>query len=240
MLAPELTAGFSRIRPGGREPAPGSHERPSAPVHAADIRRALAVAPADSYPFDRAGFELLISRHRPPSTLQLASPMPPYARKRGVARSPLRSFVRRDRYPAWPPSSHWWQRRSVAQRDWRSQSLSLSAPARAFEEWNATLPGGPVRPAAITIVDSAGLGLKAAIDGAGITLAGAEIAGADIGARRLVPFFDHRIAGEGYYLVYPRALRTGPSDQKSAPMAGFGNPGRPVNAGLRKWKPVPG
>ena len=87
-------------------------------------------------------------------------------------------------------------------------NLFLSQHRRdAFERWNASLPGGPIRPAAVTIVDSAGFGLKAAIDGAGVTLAGREIAGSDVAAGRLTPLFDHRIpAGGGYYLVYPPAL----------------------------------
>lgn len=77
----------------------------------------------------------------------------------------------------------------------------------AFERWNATLPGGPVVPGRVTVVDTAGLGLKAAMDGAGITLAGREIAERDLAARRLVALFDHAVpAGLGYYLVYPPAL----------------------------------
>jgi LysR family glycine cleavage system transcriptional activator len=87
-------------------------------------------------------------------------------------------------------------------------NLFLSLHRReTFERWNKSLPGGPIKPAAIIMVDSAGLGLKAAIDGAGLTLAGTEIAGWDIAAGRLTPLFDHQSpANAGYYLCYPAAL----------------------------------
>ena len=87
-------------------------------------------------------------------------------------------------------------------------NLFLSQHRRAdFDAWNASLPGGPLRPAAVTTVDSAGLGLRAAIDGAGVTLAGMEIAAADIQAGRLAALFPHRLAtGGAYWLVYPPGL----------------------------------
>ncbi|WP_334194571.1 LysR substrate-binding domain-containing protein [Pararhodobacter sp.] len=76
-----------------------------------------------------------------------------------------------------------------------------------YARWNATLPGGPIRPAAVMMVDSAGLALRAAMDGAGVALAGVEIAAFDVGAGRLTPLFAHRVdTGGGYYLVYPEAL----------------------------------
>ncbi|EQB01633.1 hypothetical protein L288_17575 [Sphingobium quisquiliarum P25] len=87
-------------------------------------------------------------------------------------------------------------------------NLFLSQHRREdFQRWNETLPGGPTRPAAVTIVDSSGLGLKAAIDGAGITFAGIEIAACDIAAERLGPIMPHQVpANAGYYLCYPPAL----------------------------------
>ncbi|WP_108661787.1 LysR substrate-binding domain-containing protein [Acuticoccus kandeliae] len=75
-----------------------------------------------------------------------------------------------------------------------------------FAAWNGSLPDGPIRPAGVTIVDSAGLGLRAASDGAGITLAGIEIASADIAAGRLAILFPHRVRGGGYYLVSRKGL----------------------------------
>ena len=49
--------------------------------------------------------------------------------------------------------------------------------------------------------------LKAAIDGAGITFAGIEIAACDIAAERLGPIMPHQVpANAGYYLCYPPAL----------------------------------
>ncbi|MFN4090288.1 MAG: LysR substrate-binding domain-containing protein [Alphaproteobacteria bacterium] len=98
-------------------------------------------------------------------------------------------------------------RRAVA-----GANLFLSQHRRGdFEAWNASLSGGPLRPAAVTIVDSAGLGLRAAIDGAGVTLAGVEIAAADLDAGRLVAPFAHRTATAGaYHLVYRPALRRDP------------------------------
>src|SRR3546814_15165272 len=75
--------------------------------------------------------------------------------------------------------------------DWSSDVCS----SVHFEAWNATLPGGPIAPAAITIVDSVGFCLTAAIDGAGITLAGLEIAADDLQARRLRILFEHRQLG---------------------------------------------
>ncbi|WP_430511277.1 LysR substrate-binding domain-containing protein [Pannonibacter phragmitetus] len=76
-----------------------------------------------------------------------------------------------------------------------------------FARWNASLPGGPVRPAAIITVDSTSLSLKAALDGAGITFAGPELAAQDIAAGRLSTLFKHRVDAEAaYYLCYPPAL----------------------------------
>jgi LysR family transcriptional regulator, glycine cleavage system transcriptional activator len=76
-----------------------------------------------------------------------------------------------------------------------------------YARWNATLPGGPIRPAAVMMVDSAGLALRAAMDGAGVALAGVEIAAFDVGAGRLKQPFPHWAhTGGGYFLVYPEAL----------------------------------
>lgn len=77
----------------------------------------------------------------------------------------------------------------------------------AFARWNASLPGGPVLPAAIITVDSTSLSLKAALDGTGITFAGSELAAEDIAAGRLHLLFSHKVAAEAaYYLCYPPAL----------------------------------
>lgn len=163
-----------------------------------------------TYPFSKAGFELLIS------TTQTAVDL-----GAGVADAAVRHG-----HGTWPGvlSEHLFDEnvallgRAV---DWRSKgdtetrraisctNLFLSQHRQEnFQRWNETLPGGPVTPAAITVVDSAGLGLKAALDGAGVALAGLEIAGWDIAAGRLSPLLDHRVPAQaGYYLCYPPALQ---------------------------------
>ncbi|MBC2857445.1 LysR family transcriptional regulator [Stappia sp. 28M-7] len=208
MLSPELTAGFGRIA--GAVGLVRS-ERKLGPLRLSMLPTFAAhwLSPRLSrYPFARAGFELLISTGQDRADLSA-----------GAADAAVRHG-----------DGHW--PGVVAERLFEETVGLLGAPGMAtggedelrarvgrtnlflsqnrrenFARWNASLPGGPLQPAAVTVVDSAGLGLKAAIDGAGVTLAGIEIAGQDIAAGRLTPLFAHKVpANAGYYLCYPPAL----------------------------------
>lgn len=159
-----------------------------------------------NYPFEKAGFELLIS------TSQTAVDLSAGAADAGI----------RHGHGDWPglaadllfeETVALFAAPGLVGKDGpralvAKSNLFLSQyRARNWSDWNESLPGGPLRPAATTRVDSAGLGLRAATDGAGITLAGREIAQSDVAAGRLVQLFDHSIpASGGYWLVYPHAL----------------------------------
>ncbi|MGM0586377.1 MAG: LysR substrate-binding domain-containing protein [Pseudomonadota bacterium] len=158
------------------------------------------------YPFERAGFELLIS------TTQAAVDLSAGDADAGIRHGAGQweglgadlLFEETVTLFASPSLADGEDPRTIVERC----NLFLSQHrARDWANWNASLPGGPVTPAAVTTVGSTGLGLRAAADGAGITLAGREIAQADIEVRRLTPLFDHNIeAGAGYWLVYPESL----------------------------------
>lgn len=158
------------------------------------------------YPFERAGFELLISTSQ--AAVDLSAGVADAGIRHGQGQwDGLKAdllFRETVMLFAAPGLIEGGDPRAAVSR----ANLFLSQHRKQnWEDWNASLPGGPVTPAAITTVDSAGLGLRAAVDGAGITLAGREIAQADVRAGRLVPVFDHRMdAGAGYWLVYPEAL----------------------------------
>ncbi|WP_247657635.1 LysR substrate-binding domain-containing protein [Aquabacter sp. L1I39] len=206
-LSPDLTAGFSRIvsAVGGltaeRRVGPLRLSMlPTFAVHWLSPRLA-------AYPFARTGFELLITTSQ--AVVDLNAGVADAAVRHGAGTWPgvvsdllFEETVGLLGRPQLRGGNN--DLRSVIGRS----NLFLSEHRRAhFEQWNATLPGGPVSPAAITMVDSVGLGLQAAIDGAGVTLAGAEIVECDLATGRLALLFDHRIAaGAGYYLVYPEAL----------------------------------
>ena len=70
-----------------------------------------------------------------------------------------------------------------------------------------SLPGGPFEPAVVTRVDSGGLTMQAAADGAGVSIAVCELAESAVRLGRLASVFDHPVsAGVGFWLVYPEAL----------------------------------
>lgn len=207
-LAPELTAGFSRIRAavGGLK----------AERHAGPLRLSLLPTFAVHWlsprlcrwPFARAGFDLLISTTQ--TAVDLSAGAADVAVRHGggvwgdlVADRLFEESVTLYARPEFAPADGEARRRAIA-----GATLFLSQHRQEnFARWNASLPGGPVRPGAVATIDSAGLGLRAAIDGAGVTLAGREIAGADVAAGRLVALFDHAVpGGGGYYLVAPPAL----------------------------------
>lgn len=207
-LSPDLTAGFSRII--SAVGALTTERRvgplrlsilPTFAVHWLSPRLA-------AYPFARNGFELLITTSQ--TVVDLNAGVADAAVRHGAGSWPgvvsdllFEETVGLLGRPQLRGGGDDALREVIAQ-----SNLFLSQHRRDhFDRWNATLPGGPVSPAAITMVDSVGLGLQAAIDGAGVTLAGAEIVECDLASGRLALLFDHRItAGAGYYLVYPDAL----------------------------------
>ena len=207
-LAPALTEGFTRII---GAVAGLKNERKLGPLRLSMLPTFAAhwLSPRlATYPFARAGYELLISTSQ--AVVDLGAGVADASVRHGrgawpgvVAELLFEEHLTLLGHPEWAGRDEAAARRSIAR-----SNLFLSQHRRDdFARWNATLPGGPVEPAAITIVDSAGLGLKAAIDGAGLTLAGEEIARCDIAARRLVPVLDHRLPTDGgYYLCYPEAL----------------------------------
>ncbi|MGC9369738.1 MAG: LysR substrate-binding domain-containing protein [Paracoccaceae bacterium] len=205
-LSPQLTEGFRQIATAVSDL---NDERKTGPLRLSMLPTFAVhwLSPRlANYPFERAGFELLISTSQ--TAVDLSA---------GVADAGIRHgkgewdglqadllFCETVMLFAAPSLLAEGDPRAVVARS----NLFLSQHRKSnWEDWNASLPGGPVTPAAITTVDSAGLGLRAAEDGAGLTLAGWEIAQADVRAGHLVPVFDHRMdAGAGYWLVYPEAL----------------------------------
>lgn len=209
-LAPDLTAGFGRIIE-----AVGAlkSERTLGPLRISMLTTFAThwLSPRlAGYPFARSGFELLITTSQ--ETVDLKAGVADAAVRHGRGDWPGLSadllFLEHVGLLARPESEAAEPTPDELRRRISRANLFLSQHRReGFERWNATLPGGPITPAAITIVDSAGLGLKAAMDGAGLTLAGLEMAEHDITAGRLATVFDHPLAtGTGYYLVYPPAL----------------------------------
>lgn len=208
-LSPDLTAGFSRIiavvgnLKNDRKLGPLRLSMlPTFAVHWLSPRMA-------SYPFARSGFELLISTTQ--TAVDLSAGVADAAVRHGGGKwTGVQSELLFDetvtllgRAADWLIEDETDIRKAIS-----GANLFLSQHRHEdFQRWNASLPGAPVKPAAITTVDTAGLGLKAAIDGAGITLAGVEIAACDIAANRLRPIFNHQVsANAGYYLCYPPAL----------------------------------
>lgn len=207
-LSPDLTAGFARIASAvgtlAAERRVGPLRLSMLPTFAVHwLSPRLA-----SYPFARTGFELLITTSQ--TVVDLNAGAADAAVRHGAGAWPglVSDLLFEDNVgllgrPHLRGSGDEELRAAIGR-----SNLFLSEHRRAhFDRWNASLPGGPVSPAAITIVDSVSLGLQAAIDGAGVTLAGTEIVERDLATGRLALLFDHRIpAGAGYYLVYPEAL----------------------------------
>ncbi len=209
LLSPELTAGFGRIA--GAVGLVRS-ERKLGPLRLSMLPTFAAhwLSPRLSrYPFARAGFELLISTGQDRADISAGAADAAVRHGDGqwpgvIAERLFEETVGLLGAPSLVAAGGEDELRALVGRT----NLFLSQNRREnFARWNASLPGGPLQPAAVTIVDSAGLGLKAAIDGAGVTLAGIEIAGQDIAAGRLEPLFGHKVPAEaGYYLCYPPAL----------------------------------
>lgn len=209
LLSPDLTVGFTRII---HAVATVKQERklgplrlsmlPTFAVHWLSPRMA-------SYPFARSGFELLISTTQ--TAVDLGAGVADAAVRHGSGQWPgvLSERLFDENVTLLGRPDDWQTNDEIDIRQAISQTNLFLSQHRCddFQRWNETLPGGPTRPAAVTIVDSSGLGLKAAIDGAGITFAGIEIAACDIAAERLGPIMPHQVpANAGYYLCYPPAL----------------------------------
>lgn len=207
-LAPDLTAGFSRIVTAvGKLKSEGT----SGPLRVS-VLPTFAVqwlSPRlSSYPFERPGYELLISTTQEMVELGTGTHDAAIRYGKGVwpGLTAHKLFTENDALlgpPGLVPDGEAALRRQLARTN-----LFVSRNRHPnFLEWNATLPGGPIAPASVVVVDSAGLGLRAAIDGAGVTLAGVEMAAFDIAAGRLKTVFGHMMThGSSYYLVYPQTL----------------------------------
>ncbi|MGC9448672.1 LysR substrate-binding domain-containing protein [Cereibacter johrii] len=207
-LAPDLSAGFSRISAavGGlrQDRSAGALRLSMLPTFAAHWFSPRLTR----YPFERTGFDLLISTTQ--ETVDLSAGVADAAVRHGQGHwDGLRADLLFDETVSLfgaPPMGR------DGPEDIRAQisrmPLFLSQHRKEnYARWNATLPGGPIRPAAVMMVDTAGLALRAAMDGAGVALAGVEIASFDVGAGRLAQLFPHRApTGGGYFLVYPEAL----------------------------------
>ena len=86
-------------------------------------------------------------------------------------------------------------------------NLFVSRHCLTWRRWMDSLPGGPFEPAMVTRVDSGGLTLQAAADGAGVSIAVCELAESAVRLGRLESVFKHPVkAGVGFWLVYPKAL----------------------------------
>ena len=207
-LAPELTEGFARITGavGGLK-----QDRSTGPLRLSMLPTFAAYwfSPRlTRYPFERTGFDLLISTTQ--ETVDLSSGVADAAVRHGKGMwDGLQADLLFEETVGLfgPPSLEGLDPDSLRQRV-AGMTLFLSQYRKEnHARWTATLPGGPIRPAAVMMVDSAGLALRAAMDGAGVALAGVEIAAFDVGAGRLTGLFGHRVhSGGGYFLVYPQAL----------------------------------
>ncbi|MFQ6754902.1 LysR substrate-binding domain-containing protein [Cereibacter sphaeroides] len=207
-LAPDLSEGFSRISAavGGLR-----QDRSAGPLRLSMLPTFAAhwFSPRlTRYPFERNGFDLLISTTQEAVDLSAGVADAAVRHGRGCWEGLQADLLFDETVSLFgaPPlgrSDPDDMRAQIAR-----QTLFLSQHRKEnYARWNATLPGGPIRPAAVMMVDSVGLALRAAMDGAGVALAGVEIAASDVGAGRLAQLFAHRApTGGGYFLVYPDAL----------------------------------
>ena len=204
-LAPSLSLGFARIADAVAEL---DQTRRSGPLRLSLLPTFAAhwLSPRlGAWPFGREGFDLLLSGSQ--TLADLTAGEADVAVRHGTGRwgglvSDL--LFRESLTLVGAPGPEGETSRTRVARS----NLFLSVHRREdFARWNAALPGGPVTPRTVTRVDSTGLALQAAAGGAGIALAGREMAGADLAAGRLVTLFDHCAdAGKAYWLVYPDAL----------------------------------
>ncbi|NDW07592.1 LysR substrate-binding domain-containing protein [Jiella pacifica] len=207
-LAPGLAEGFGRIADavGGLK-----EERSSGPLRLSMLPTFAAhwFSPRlIHYPFERAGFDLLISTSQEAVDLAAGAADAGVRHGRGLWEGLQADLLFAEHVGLFGASGLVHDDANRLRQSISGMTLFLSRHRKAdYARWNASLPGGPIRPAMVVTVDSAGLSLRAAMDGAGIALAGLEIAAFDVGAGRLAALFPHHVAtGAGYYLVYPQAL----------------------------------
>ena len=207
-LAPGLTDGFGRI---GDAVAGLKQERGSGPLRLSMLPTFAAhwLSPRLArYPFERTGFDLSISTTQEAVDLSAGAADAGVRHGRGVWEGLQAELLFAENVGLFGGAGHVRDDAGGVRESIAGTTLFLSKHRKAdYARWNASLPGGPIRPATVVTVDSAGLALRAAMDGAGVALAGIEIAAFDVGAGRLVALFAHHVpTGDGYYLVYPQAL----------------------------------
>lgn len=98
---------------------------------------------------------------------------------------------------------------SVAERKARlgAANLFISRHCVNWREWMSTLPGGPFEPATVINVDSGGLTMQAAADGAGVCIVVCELVEDFLRQQRLESVFNHPVdAGAAFWLVYPECF----------------------------------
>lgn len=205
-LAPPLMEGFRKISGAVAE---ATRERRKGPLRLSLLPTFAAhwLSPRlAGYPFDRDGFDLLISGSQELADLSAGEADVAVRHGAGKWKGLVSDLLFSETLTLFsaPSLNNGEDARDLVARS----NLFLSAHRwDDFYEWNASLPGGPVTPKAVTRVDSTGLALRAAADGAGVVLAGCEMAETDVSAERLIRLFDHQIdTGKAYWLVYPEAL----------------------------------
>lgn len=86
-------------------------------------------------------------------------------------------------------------------------NLFVSRHCVTWQEWMSSLPGGPFEPSTVINVDSGGLTMQAAADGAGVCIAVCELAENFLRHGRLESVFNHPVnAGAAFWLVYPESF----------------------------------
>jgi len=86
-------------------------------------------------------------------------------------------------------------------------NLFISRHCVTWTQWMETLPVGAFEPGTVINVDSGGLTMQAAADGAGVCIVVCELAENFVREGRLMSVFEHQVdAGAGFWLVYPEAL----------------------------------
>ena len=89
--------------------------------------------------------------------------------------------------------------------------LFVSSYVKTWAHWLERMAPDDLRPALVTHVDSCGLALQAATEGAGMCLVVTQLADRSVQAGMLEPVFREEVsAGADFYLVYPQALSEDP------------------------------
>lgn len=89
--------------------------------------------------------------------------------------------------------------------------LFVSSYCLNWQDWVQSMPPRPHPPAKVSHVDSCGLALQAASEGAAFCLVVAQLAANAVTKGRLEPVVDHEVKADGdFYLVYPDGLRDDP------------------------------